>query len=198
MRGFAAVVSSVCLCLMFVPGSRVLDAQGPGADEGNQPGPLSVHVVAGATLAHADESAGDLQSVSIGYSPTPKLTVLVGGWRMHRPTSMRRYSDGVESFTRGGTAQFVSGEVRFLFRTDDHVAPYAFTGGGFGVSRPNVNDIFTNPVTNAAYVAFGGGGLSIPLGPRLRASADLGFFMLGEQDVMRLILPVRAGLAWRF
>jgi hypothetical protein len=194
MRGFAAVVSGVCL--VFVLGSRVLDAQAP--DDGNGPGPLSVHVAAGATLAHADESAGDLQSVSIGYSPTPKLTVLVGGWRMHRPTNVRHYPDGVTAATRGGTTQFVSGEVRFMLRSGERVAPYAFTGGGFGVSRSDVDDIFPNRVRNAAYVAFGGGGLSVPLGPRLRASADFGFFSLGEQDFMRLILPIRAGLEWRF
>jgi hypothetical protein len=194
MRGVAAVVSSVCL--LFVLGSRVLDAQAP--DDGNRPGPLSVHVAAGATLAHADESLGDLQTVSIGYSPTPKLTILVGGWRMHRPTNVQRYPDGVTAYTRGGTTQFVSSEVRFLFLAGERVAPYAFTGGGFGVSRSNVNDIFPYRVRNVAYVAFGGGGLSIPLGPHLSASGDFGIFSHGEQDVMRLILPVRAGLAWRF
>jgi len=191
MRGFAAVV-----CLLFVLGSRVLDAQTP--DDGNQPGPLSVHLAAGATLAHADESAGDLQSVSIGYSPTPKLTILMGGWRIYRPTKVQRYPDGVTAYTRGGTTQFVSCEVRFMLGSDERVVPYAFTGGGFGVSRSNVNDIFPYRTTNVAYVAFGGGGLSVPLSPRLRASADFGIFSLGEQDFMRSILPFRAGLELRF
>lgn len=194
MRGLTAVVSGVCL--LFVLGSRVLDAQAP--DDANRPGPLSVHVAAGATLAHADEGRGDLQSVSIGYSPTPKLTVLVGGWRLYRPINVQRYPDGVTAYTRGGTTQFVSGEVRFMFGSGERVVPYAFTGGGFGVSRSNVNDIFRDRVTNAAYVAFGGGGLSVPLGPRLSASGDFGIFSYGEGDVMRLILPVRAGLAFRF
>lgn len=191
MRGFAVVMFGVSL--LIVLGSRVVDAQ-----EENRPGPLSVHVSTGALLPHADEGTGELQSVSIGYSPTPKLTVLVGGWRMHRPTTERHYSDGVTAFTRGGTTQFVSGEVRFMFRSVDRVAPYAFTGGGFGVSRSNVNDIFPYRVRNVAYVAFGGGGLSVPLGSHLSASGDLGFFSLGEQDYMRLILPVRVGLTWRF
>jgi hypothetical protein len=194
MRGFTAVVSGVCLFVVL--GSRVLDAQAP--DDGNQPGPFSVHVEVGGMLPHADEDGGDLQSVSIGYSPTPKLTILVGGWRMHRPATERRYPDGVETFTRGGTTQFVSAEVRFMFRSGESVVPYAFTGGGFGVSHSKVDDIFTNPVTNAAYVAFGGGGISFPLSSHLSVSGDLGFFMLGESDVMRLVLPVRAGFAWRF
>ena len=194
MRGFAALASGVCL--LVVLGSCVLDAQVP--DDGNQPGPFSVHVDLGGMLPHANEGGGDLQSVSVGYSPTPKLTILVGGWRMHRPATERRYPDGVETFTRGGTTQFVSAEVRFMFGSGERVVPYAFTGGGFGVSHSKVDDIFRNPVTNAAYVAFGGGGLSVPLSSRLSVSGDLGIFMLGESDVMRSVLPVRAGLTWRF
>jgi hypothetical protein len=191
MRGFAAVAG-----VLFVLGSCVLRAQ--ASDEGNRPGPVSVQVAAGGLLPHADEGSGDLQSVATGYSPTPKVTVLVGAWRMHRPTTLRRYSDGGSSLTRGGTTQFVSGEVRFSFLAGERVVPYAFTGGGLGVSRPNVNQAFPDRVTNTAYVIFGGGGLAFPLGSRLSASADLGLVMLGERDVIRPILPVRAGLTWRF
>lgn len=194
MRGVAAVVSGVWLAVVL--GARVTNAQ--ALDDGNGPGPFSVHVAAGATIPHADEGGGDVQSVAIGYSPTPKLTVMVGGWRVHRPTTLRRYSDGVESLTRGGTSQIVSGEVRFLFRSVEHVAPYAYTGGGVGVTHPDVNDDFPSHVANTAYTVFGGGGLSVPLGPRLSVSGDVGLFLLGESDIMRPILPVRVGLAWRF
>lgn len=189
MRGFVAVVGLVC----------VLGARGAAAqDERSRSGPVSVQVSAGALVPHGDEASGDVQSVAVGYSPTGKVTVLVGGWRMHRPTTMQRYSDGGTALTRGGTVQFISGEVRFSWLSGERVSPYVFTGGGLGVSRPNVNEWFTNRVTNAAYVAFGGGGVAFPLGLHLIASADLGLFMVGERDVIRPLLPVRAGLAWRF
>jgi hypothetical protein len=195
MRGVAAVVSSVCLCLLFVPGSRVLDAQ--ALDDGNRPGPLSVHVGVAATLPNGNEYVGDAQSVSIGYSPTPKVTLLASGWRMRTPTRMRRYS-GVTTFNRGDTAQFVSGEVHFRFGPVERVAPYAFVGGGIGISRPNVDDTFPDRVTNFARVMIGGGGLSWPVGQRLNISGDLGFHLIGERDALRLMLPLRASLAWRF
>ena len=194
MRGVAAVVSGVCVVLGL--GSRVLDAQ--TLDAGKGPGPVSVHVSAGLTVPHADEDRGDVQSFSIGYSPTPKLMVLMGAWRMHRPTSVRHFSDGVTSFTRGGTTQIISAEVRFLFRPLERVAPYAFTGGGFGFSRSNVDDVFPDRVKHGNYPVFGGGGLSVPLSPRVSVSGDFGLFLLGEYDIMRPVLPVRVGLAWRF
>jgi hypothetical protein len=72
------------------------------------------------------------------------------------------------------------------------------TGAGIGVSRPNVNEVFPDPVTNTAHVLFSGGGLAVPLGPHVRVSADMGFFLVGERDAIGLILPLRGGLAWRF
>jgi opacity protein-like surface antigen len=199
MREFAAVVG---LLFVLVPG--VLAAQpnsgeqASGAPDEDLPLRFSVHVGAGGTIPHADEGAGTLQTVSFGLSPTPKLTILIGGLRMHRPPYVRYYSDGGSSATRGGTAQFITGEVRFAFRPDGRISPYAMAGTGFGASRPTVNETFPNRVTNAAYTWFGGGGLAVPLGPHLRVSGDVGFFVPGERDVIRLILPVRAGLAWYF
>ncbi len=41
--------------------------------------------------------------------------------------------------------------------------------------------------------------LIVPLGPHLRVSGDVGFLLfVGERDVIGLILPLRAGLAWPF
>jgi hypothetical protein len=182
---------------------RALAAQPAAGEQGgtvdeDSPLRLSVHIGAGPTIPHADEGGGSLQAVALGMSPTPKLTVLVGGLRIHRPMFVRAYPDGGSSATRGGTAQFVTGEVRFAFRPDGRVSPYAMTGGGFGLNRPNVSQRFPDRVTNPAYVLFSGGGLVVPLGPHLRVSGDVGFLLLGESDLMRLILPVRAGLAWQF
>jgi hypothetical protein len=199
MREITAVVG-----LLFVLAPRLLAAQpasgeqAPGTVDDDRPLRLSVHVGAGGTIPHADEGGGSLQSVSLGLAPTPKLTVLVGGMRIDRPTFVRAYSDGGSSTTRGGTAQFLTGEVRFAFRPDGRASLHVMAGGGPGVSRPNVSRNFPDRVTNPAYVMFSGGGLVVPLGPHLRVSGDVGFLILGETDVMRLILPVRAGLAWQF
>ena len=199
MREIVAVVG---LLFVLVPG--VLAAQpnsgeqASGAPDEDLPLRFSVHVGAGGTIPHADEGAGTLQTVSFGLSPTPKLTILVGGVRIHRPPYVRSYSDGGSSTTRGGTAQFAIGEVRFAFRPDGRASPYVMAGGGLGVSRPNVSQNFPDRVTDPAYVMFSGGGLVVPLGPHLRVSGDVGFLLLGETDVPRLILPVRAGLAWQF
>jgi hypothetical protein len=205
MRGMTLVV---CLLVGLVPHGLAAQAsagdrtsagnEAPDASDDDRSRRWSVQVAAGATVPHGDERGGDVESVSIGYAPTPKLTILVNGTRTHRPTHVQYFPDGVTSATRGGTVQFVSGEVRFTPRSDERVSPYAMAGAGLGVSRPNVNDIFPNRVTNAAYVWFSGGGLAVPLGPHLRVFGDVSALLLGERDVIRLILPLRAGLAWRF
>src|SRR5262245_28045513 len=116
MRGSAAV----CLVLVLVP--RVLAAQ---ASESEQASPvpddnwsrrLSVHVAVGATLQQGDDNGGNVQFLSMGFSPTSKLTVLVSGGRTHSPTRVDDFSGGSSAF-RGGTAQFVSGELRFAPRS---------------------------------------------------------------------------------
>ena len=136
MRGMTAVV-----CLLFVLVPRVVAAQAsvgeqaPRTPDDNRPRRLSVHLAAGATIPSGNDGVGNVQSVSIGYSPTPKLTVLVSGGRAHRATHVRQFSDGRSFATPGGTLQFVSGEVRFALRSGERVSPYALAGAGFGVWR---------------------------------------------------------------
>ena len=196
MRGMTAVV-----CLLFVLVPRVVAAQAsvgeqaPRTPDDNRPRRLSVHLAAGATIPSGNDGVGNVQSVSIGYSPTPKLTVLVSGGRTHRATRVQHFPDGFYQ-PPGGTLQFVSGEVRFALRSGERVSPYALTGAGFGVWRRN--EAIAEPLTNAARVLFSGGGLAMRLGPHLRLSGDVGFLFLIERDVLHLFLPVRAGLAWRF
>ena len=196
MRGMTAAV-----CLIFVLVPRVVAAQAsvgeqaPPAPADNRRRPLSVHVAAGVTIPSGNDGPGNVQSVSIGYSPTPKLAVLVSGGRAHKLPRVRRFPDG---FYRepGGTLQFVSGEARFALRSGERVSPYALAGAGFGVWRRN--EAIAEPLTNAAHVFFSGGGVVVPLGPHLRVSGDVGFLVLIERDVPHLFLPVRAGMAWRF
>ena len=95
MRGMTAVV-----CLLFVLVPRMVAAQAsvgeqaPRTPDDNRPQRLSVHLAAGATIPSGNDGAGNVQSVSIGYSPTPKLTVLVSGGRTHRATHVRHFTDG--------------------------------------------------------------------------------------------------------
>ncbi len=196
MRGMTAVV-----CLLFVLVPRVVAAQPPVGEQAprtpddNRLRRLSVHLAAGAAIPSGNDGPGNVQSVSIGYSPTPKLTVLVNGGRAHKLARVRQFPDG---FYRepGGTLQFVSGEVRFALRSGERISPYALAGAGFGVWRRT--EAIVEPLTNPAHVVFAGGGLVVPLGPHLRVSGDVGFLLLIERDVPHLFLPVRAGLAWRF
>jgi hypothetical protein len=160
-----------------------------------RPRRLSVHLAAGAAIPSGNDGPGNVQSVSIGYSATPKLSVLVSGGRAHKVPRVRQFPGG---FSRepGGTLRFVSGEVRLTLRAGDRVSPYALAGAGSGVWRRT--EAIVEPLTNAAFVVFSGGGLVVPLGRHLRVSGDVGFLLLIERDVPHVFLPVRAGLAWRF
>lgn len=188
------------VCLLFVLLPRLLAAQPsseqpPPALRDGEPRRLSVHLAAGATLPHGNDGAGTLQSISVGYSPTPKLTVLVSGVRTHMPTRVQQFRGGFVS-EPGWTLQLVSGEVRFALRSAERVSPYALAGAGVGVWRRN--EAIAEPLTNPARALFSGGGLVVPLGPHLRLSGDVGVLLLIEQDVLHLFLPLRAGVAWRF
>lgn len=119
--------------------------------------------------------------------------LVIGVERSHWPTEV-----GPTSATRGGTVTFISGEVRFLPVTVGRVSPYALASVGAGVSRPNVNTIFPDRVTNTAWLMVGGAGVRIAATDRLSVFADMRFGIHGELDTIRLLLPVRGGVAWRF
>jgi hypothetical protein len=178
------MTAAVCLLFVLVPRAVAAQAsvpeQAPRTPDDNWLRRLSVHLAAGATIPSGNDGRGTVQSVSIGYSPMPKLTVLVSGGRTDRPAHVRRFPDGfyVEP---GGTLQFASGEVRFALRSFERVSPYALAGAGFGVWRRT--EAIAEPLTNPAQVVFAGGGLVVPLGPHLRMSGDMGFLLLIERDV---------------
>jgi hypothetical protein len=149
--------------------------------------------VQGAVGTHIQD-AGDNQSLSVGFSPIGRLDLLIGAERSHWPTEVTR-----GGATRGGTTTFISGEIRFVPLTFKRVSPYVLASAGRGISRPNVNDIFPDRVTNEAWLLlFGGGGVRVAVTGRLSAFADTRFGIQGELDTIRLLLPVRAGVAWRF
>jgi hypothetical protein len=143
-------------------------------------------------------AGGDSQSVSIGFSPNGRLDILISAERAHWPTEVTR-SDGRDfSATRGGTTTFVSGGVRFLLVRGNRLSPYVLASAGRGISRPNVNDLFPERVSNDATLLFFGGGVTIALSERLSAFADIRFGIQSERDSIIGLTPVRGGIAWRF
>ena len=97
-------------------------------------------------------AGGDNQSVSVGFSPHERLDILLSAERLHLPTEVTRFGA-----TRGGTSTFVSGEVRFVPVTFNRISPDVLASAGRGISRPNVNDIFPDRVTNDVWLLFVGG-----------------------------------------
>ena len=155
---------------------------------------FSVHAGAGSTLL----DGGSVVSLSVGFSPSRRFTVLVGGERTHLPTRSERFPDGGFSATRGGTLNLVSVEARFSLRDQGRIAPYIGAGFGAGTSRPNVNEFFRDEVRNSAGAGFVSGGIDVPLGSAVSAFADVRFSLHGEKDVVMPIVPVRGGIAVRF
>jgi hypothetical protein len=91
-----------------------------------------------------------------------------------------------------------SAQLRIAPLGRDRVGPYGLVGFAAGVSRPNVNDAFPNPVTNDIRAVFFGGGVQVPLQTGLSLFAD-GRMMLGsEAGELLAVAPIRAGVAWRF
>ena len=143
-------------------------------------------------------AGGDNQSASIGISPNERLDILITAERFHWPTEVRRSDARDLSATRGGTTQLISAEVRVLPFTSNRISPYVLASAGRGISRPNVNDIFPDRVTNDATVLFIGGGVRIPVTARLSAFADMRFGIQAERDSISGLAPVRGGVGWRF
>ena len=142
---------------------------------------------------------GSMQSIAFGFAPTRSLTLLVSAERSHVADEIERYEDGYAS-ERGGTEQFVSVGLRYAFFPRKRVSPYVLGGTGRGISRPNVNEFFPDKKERGIQVLYYGGGVRIPIRPRLDAYVDARLIMAVEarSDYFGVRLPVRAGVAWRF
>jgi hypothetical protein len=173
----------------------VLLALPPAAAGQDAAGPVSVQGAFGTNV----NVGGNTQALSVGFAVADRLDVLVSAERIHLPTEVTHHEGGV-SATRGGTTTFVSGEIQVVPVPFAHLSPYALAGAGAGVSRPNVTDLFPDPVTNHAALLFFGGGVRVPLSAHLRLFADVRFELQieGQGAGVFLFVPVRGGLAWRF
>ena len=140
---------------------------------------------------------GNTVSAAFAYAPARRLELVLNVERIHVPFQRHEYENGF-SVSRGGTLTFVSGDVRFVPVPEARVSPFVLVGGGAGQSRPNVNDEFSDPVTNALRVMYAGGGVRVPFGRGLSVSADARVVVGLERDVALLMIPIRAGVAWSF
>ena len=113
-----------------------------------------LHGSAGPTLFDSGYSLAG----GIGYSPTSHLTLLFDVEQTH--LSSRLSSDGRGGFSgfRGGTLTLGSAQLRVAPFGRNRVGPYGLVGFAAGVSRPNVNDMFPNPVTNDVRAIFSAAG----------------------------------------
>jgi hypothetical protein len=178
-------ISAVAASLLFVLIPNVVTGQTSR---------LGLQVGAGPTLI----GGGNVVSGAFGYSPTSWFELLLNVERIHLPFEMERFPDGF-SVTRGGTLTFASGELRVALLPAARVSPFAMAGIGGGVSRPNVNAQFPDPVRNDLRVLYVGGGVRVPLRRGFSLLGDVrGVLALEGNDGVLAILPVRAGVAWRF
>lgn len=169
------------LVLLLAPG--IADAQSFG-----------LYGSAGPTITDAGNSFG----VGAGLSPTSRLSFVFGFERTHLSSRTTRDRDTVSNF-RGGTLSLGTAEVRFAPFGRGRVGPFALAGIAAGVSRPNVNDVFPDPVTNDVRAFFFGGGIDVPLGDRLSVFADARMTVGTEgYDGIVAVAPLRAGVVWRF
>jgi hypothetical protein len=126
------------------------------------------------------------------------VELLVTVERLHQPFRLTRFPNGF-SASRGGTATYVSGEVRLALRSPDRVSPFALVGVGGGTSRPTVNATFPDPVRNDLAALYVGAGIRVPLRGGLSLLGDArAMLALEGNDGVMVVWPVRAGIAWHF
>jgi hypothetical protein len=180
--------SIVVLCLLLVVPAAA-NAQGSRTDEPR----VSVTLAGGSHLY----DGGDVEAVALGFSPNRWVTLLLNLERNHVPTDVDQYADGY-SATRGGTVTTASGEVQVALAPSRRFVPFAMAGTGAGRSRPNVNDLFPDPVENSTRSFYLGGGVRVPVGRALAVSVDAKVVLLAEAGEAGAMLPIRVGIGWRF
>jgi hypothetical protein len=156
---------------------------------------LSVQAAAGPTLGDTGYSL----VAGLAFSPTSRITIMGNIERSHLPSQLIEHPGSV-SYFRGGTFTLGSAELQVSLFPRGRVSPYGLVGFGAGRSRPNVTDIFPRPVENTVVAPFAGGGLRVPLGPRLALFTDLRLALIvgTESDDLYALTPLRAGFSWQF
>lgn len=137
--------------------------------------------------------AGSLAWGGVGATLGDRVDLLVTLERQHVPTTV----DGLAR-TRGGTVTAFGGELRVVPVLTRRVTPYAVSSFALGRSRLEVDEVFTDVVTNRAWLLLVGAGLRVGAGRHFSAFVDVRTGVQGELDVILLRTPLRVGATWRF
>ena len=181
----------ICFAPHTVGAQTVRDSRAPAAAAGERQ-PFTIGLAAGSTT-----EGGNTGAASFGYALNRRLTLLVGVDRLHLPTKVEQFDRGTAA-TRGGTSTLLTGELQIQLLPDGRPAPYLIVGAGGGISRPNVNAIFPDRVTNRMGMVFSGAGLRVPLARHLDLFGELRMALAAERDSLMFSVPIRGGVSWRF
>lgn len=138
-------------------------------------------------------NVGSLAWVGGGVAIGERLDLLVAAERQHVPTTV----EGMAR-TRGGRVTVIGGEVRVVPKRTRPVAPYAVLSVARGRSRLDMDEVFSDLVTNDAWLFLFGAGLRVGARRGLGAFIDLRYGIQGELDVILPRTPLRLGATWRF
>ncbi len=155
---------------------------------------VEAHASAGPTLVDRGHSV----AVGGGWSPWPRLTVIVDVERTVLASRVTRDGRGGESAFRGGAVVLGAAGARPALFPPRRGTPDLGAGGAAGPSRPTGNSRLPDAVSNEARALFAGAGVEVPLGPRLGVFADARMQVGGDGGDVLALAPLRAGLRWRF
>jgi len=142
------------------------------------------------TLGTEVGRGGHAESFAVGLGANQHATLLVGIERMHFPRSAR---------TSGGILTFGCVHLRIESRTLGRAVPYATIGIEEGVWKSlGSKSRFSPPSSDRAGLVTVGGGLTGNLRAHLSIFVDVRVALGVESDVIFMLVPVRAGLSWRF
>ena len=136
--------------------------------------------------------------LGVGVSPWRRVSLVVEVERTHRASQLQTDARGNMFGFRGATATLAVPQVRVSLFDPDRVAPYGLVGFAAGVSRLNVTAEFPNRVTHDVRALVLGGGLQVPVRERISIFADGRLFIGSEANEIFALMPIRAGVAWRF
>jgi hypothetical protein len=142
--------------------------------------------------------AGYGVSAGVGFMPASRVALSFELERTHLSSRLRTDGRGSISGFRGGTLTLASGELRVGLFGRDRIGPYGLAGFAAGVSRPNVNEMFPDSVTNDVRAVFFGGGIHVPVKERFSLFADARMMLGAEAGDLLAVAPIRAGVAWHF
>jgi hypothetical protein len=142
--------------------------------------------------------AGYSVAGGIGFTPASRVAISVDLERTHLSSELQTDRRGGVHGFRGGTLTLASAQLRISLLRRDRIGPYGVVGYAAGVSRPTVNEMFPDAVTNHVHAMFFGGGIHIPLRERIGLFGDARMTIGSEAGELLAVIPIRAGIAWYF